>query len=295
MKHTVYAETVEGLEIERVKRDYEFSMPTKHFHNEYEIYYLVEGERYYFIENQTYLINKGNLVFINKKQIHKTSMASESFHDRILLEIQGEKFQDIAGILGFDMERFFREKYGVLELEAEEQHHVETIFSEIEKEFLTKSVGYEAIVRMKVIELIVYAYRCMKNVGFEKQPETVQTAKHQKVHEVAEYIIQNYQASLSLENIAQHFFVSKCYLSRIFKEVTGFTVNEFINMQKIRAAQELLSDQDYNITEISQILGYESITYFEKVFRKYAETSPLKYRKKLASIRGPVREKRKEA
>lgn len=294
MKRTVYHEMIEGLEIERVQRDYEFSMPTKHFHNEYEIYYLVEGERYYFIENQTYLVGRGNLVLVNKKQIHKTSMGAISNHDRILLEIQGEVFEPIAEQLGFNLEKFFSKSYGVYELGTGDKEYVDNLFRDMEHELSQKATGYEAVIKMRIIELIIYADRTKKSFCVQKPVETVQTAKHQKVHEVAEYIIQNYQDSLSLDIIAQKFYVSKCYLSRIFKEVTGFTVNEFINMQKIRAAQELLMKRDYNITEISKLLGYESITYFEKVFRKYVETSPLKFRKKQEGMKEILREKRSE-
>ena len=50
--------------IDRVVRDYNYSMDIRHIHEEYEIYYLLEGERYYFINQQTYLVTPGTLVFI---------------------------------------------------------------------------------------------------------------------------------------------------------------------------------------------------------------------------------------
>lgn len=103
--------------------------------------------------------------------------------------------------------------------------------------------------------------------------------KHRKVDEVASYIIGHYDNRLSLEMIADHFYVNKCYLSRIFKEVSGFTVNEYINMIRIRRARELLSGSSMSITEVSESVGYENITYFERVFNQYTQTSPSRYRK----------------
>jgi YesN/AraC family two-component response regulator len=115
------------------------------------------------------------------------------------------------------------------------------------------------------------------------------TPKHRKVSEVASYIIANPSEAISLNNLAEHFYISKHYLSRIFKEVTGFTVSEYINIHRIKRAKELLLHTDYNISEVANLCGYESITYFERVFSKYTETSPLKYRNQYKKILRPVR------
>ena len=83
--HWLYNELVDGFHIDRVVRDYNYSMDIRLIHEEYEIYYLLEGERYYFINQQTYLVTPGTLVFIDKEQIHRTGMASAGPHpDRIV-------------------------------------------------------------------------------------------------------------------------------------------------------------------------------------------------------------------
>ena len=84
-----------------------------------------------------------------------------------------------------------------------------------------------------------------------------------------------------LEEIAGRFFISKSYLSRIFKEVTGFTVNEYLNIRRIMKAKQLLSTPEPNVTAISEMLGYENVSYFERVFKKYAHTTPLRFRRQV--------------
>ena len=66
--HWLYNELVDGFHIDRVVRDYNYSMDIRHIHEEYEIYYLLEGERYYFINQQTYLVTPGTLVYIDTHQ-----------------------------------------------------------------------------------------------------------------------------------------------------------------------------------------------------------------------------------
>ena len=60
MEQTVFSEKMMGLTIDEVIRDYEFTMQTKHFHDSFELYFLLEGERYYFIDRETYPCKKGN-------------------------------------------------------------------------------------------------------------------------------------------------------------------------------------------------------------------------------------------
>lgn len=280
MRQTVFEESLDGITIDRVIRDYEYSMPTKHFHDEYEIYYLIEGERFYFIGQHTYLIKKGSLVFINRNEIHKTGIASSPYHDRILIEFTEEPFASFFSQFGdLDVREFFKEHNGVIEIDEREQSYVENLLITIQSEIHHKHPGYRLRVMSTLSELLIYAKRYVST--HQTTPiKASEMARHQKVDQVAEYIIANCSENLSLETLAAHFYINKCYLSRIFKEVTGFTVNEYINIHRINKATKLLTSTNDPISEIAEACGYESLTYFEKVFRTYREISPLKYRTK---------------
>ena len=114
--HWLYNELVDGFHIDRVVRDYNYSMDIRHIHEEYEIYYLLEGERYYFVNQQTYLVTAGTLVFIDKEQIHRTGMASAGpHHDRIVLGIMEEPFSTfLASFGGLQLQSFFTEQGSIL-------------------------------------------------------------------------------------------------------------------------------------------------------------------------------------
>lgn len=281
MRNVVYGESAVGLYIDRVIRDYEFDMPYRHTHEEYEIYYLVEGERYYFIENQIYHVKKGSLVFIDRNQIHKTGQYGDSHHERIAVEIKAEPFSSFLACTGeLVLADFFRENQGVLELSPQDQEYVLSLLDGIASEIHTQDPGYRMMTMTKLARLLFFAKRLWKHNTASASTTSLSTsATHQKVSEVASYITSHYAEASTLDTVARHFYMSKSYLSRIFKEITGYTVNEYINVNRIQQARRLLLESDKNITEISECLGYESITYFEKIFRKYTETSPLKYRR----------------
>ncbi|KLU72252.1 MAG: hypothetical protein RHS_1879 [Robinsoniella sp. RHS] len=281
MRKVLYSESIDGIMIDRVVRDYEFTMPSKHTHDEYEIYYLVAGERYYFIEKQTYHIKKGSLVFINRNQIHKTGQYGDSYHERIVIEFLDEPFSTFLASTGeLSLAEFFRKNQGVLQLDVPRQKYVLSLLDGIADEMYTCDPGYRMMTMTKLARLLFFAMRHWSN-SVSSAPTTAlsTSATHQKVSEVASFITANYDSACSLAHIADHFYMSKSYLSRIFKEITGYTVNEYINVNRIQQARILLAETDLSITEIAERLGYESITYFEKIFRKHTETSPLKYRK----------------
>lgn len=282
MRNIVYKESDVGLTIDRIVRNYDFDMPHKHVHEEYEIYYLVDGERYYLIENQIYHVKKGTLVFIDRNQIHKTGQYGDSHHERIAIELKEEPFSSFLASTGeLVLSDFFRRNQGVLELCPKNQEYVFSLLNGIAAEIHTKDPGYRMMAMTKLARLLFFAQRFWDNNRLNAGTTSISTtATHQKVSEVASYITDHYDEACSLDDVARHFYISKSYLSRIFKEITGYTVNEYINVNRILQAQKLLIESDMNITEIAACLGYESITYFEKIFRKYTETSPLKYRKR---------------
>ena len=269
-----------GIFVERLSRPYEYTMERRHFHREYEIYYLLSGERYYFIDSKTYPVRAGPLVFINRGQIHKTSVGKDAAHERLLIQIREERLsQWIGAEAKRALEKFFRENSGILNLEGTQRKEIEEILMRIETEALENIYGSRRLVEVLTAELLLRCARILEGRERKKEEGGVPSARHSKVQEVAEYIGNHFRQEISLELLAEHFFVSKYYLCRIFKDITGFTVNEFTNVTKVKHAAILLEKTDWSITEIAGESGYDSITYFEKMFKRYLGMTPSQYKK----------------
>ncbi len=279
MRQVIYEETMTGITISRLIRNYEFSMPSKHIHDEYEIYYLIRGERSYFIKDRIHHIEAGSLVFINKNTIHMTTQSGASYHERIVIEFRDEPLASLFACTGeLNLEDFFSVHQGVIQVPPSEQNYVLSLLDGIGRELNIQDPGYRFMALDKLARLLLFSLRYLK---FNHPSSTLSTtAAHQKVTEVASYISAHYVEADSLDQVARRFYMSKSYLSRIFKEVTGYTVNEYINVNRIQKARELLSESSLSIAEIARFLGYGSLTYFEKIFRQHTEISPLKYRKR---------------
>ena len=176
MERTVFSEKMAGLTIDEVIRDYEFTMQTKHFHDSFELYFLLEGERYYFIDRETYHVKKGMVVLVNRQQIHKTSLAGKSYHDRILLPISQEGFSPLleqAGVV--PLTRMFEENYGVTELPEKIWEQVKRLLFEIRDELKEKQGKYDGMVKLKLAEILLligYIISGEENYRRYRRPDT---------------------------------------------------------------------------------------------------------------------------
>ena len=92
------------------------------------------------------------------------------------------------------------------------------------------------------------------------------------------------------DELAGRFYMSRSYLCRIFKEVTNFTVSEYVNLFRIAASREYLLNREMTMTEIANRLGFNSLTYFERVFKQLMSVTPGEYRKQYLGARGKRRD-----
>lgn len=292
MEKIIFLEQIGGLMVEQVVRDHEYSMYSRHFHESYELYFLLRGERYYFIDRETYLVKEGMAVIVSRNQIHKTSMAGDSYHDRILLQMEEHWLAPLLERLGLPKpEQLFRRLNGVVEYTSRDWELLSGYLGRLKQEMKERREGAEVMIKLLVTQILVLTARNQGRDG-SSEAETengsflvsdsyqARTAKHQKIREVTEYLLNHYASRESQEELAARFYVSKSYLCRIFKEVTGFTLNEYQNMARIKKAQELLTQTGDSVTEIAAQVGFETITYFERVFKKHTGERPLQYRKK---------------
>lgn len=97
------------------------------------------------------------------------------------------------------------------------------------------------------------------------------------VKRAVEYIHRNKRKKISTASISEYLHVNASYLSKIFHKETGKTISEYILSMKMDQAEILLNSHFYNLTEVSEALGYENYAYFSRQFKKYFGYSPENY------------------
>ena len=104
--------------------------------------------------------------------------------------------------------------------------------------------------------------------------------KKQNVLPVKQYLDEHYQEKISLDFLAEHFFISKYYLTRVFREQFGVSISSYLMNRRVTKAKYMLRFSDEKIKTIGYKCGLGEPHYFSRVFRHMEGMSPLEYREK---------------
>ena len=96
-----------------------------------------------------------------------------------------------------------------------------------------------------------------------------------------DYIRQNFQKDLTLDEVSKIVDISPYYFSKLFKQETGENFIEYLTKIRMKHAEKLLLDPSYSIKEICVMSGYGDPNYFSRIFKKYEGVTPSEYRERL--------------
>lgn len=103
------------------------------------------------------------------------------------------------------------------------------------------------------------------------------------IHEIEAFLHANFDRDVKLQEISEHFYISREYISRRFKQEFNVTISDYILNIRMRKAKALLENNDLKIYEIANMIGYQDDKYFRKVFKKIEGITPNEYRAKVES------------
>ncbi|MCI5569233.1 MAG: helix-turn-helix domain-containing protein [Candidatus Alectryocaccobium sp.] len=104
--------------------------------------------------------------------------------------------------------------------------------------------------------------------------------KAELAHKARSLIEQSYADKFSLQNIADELYVNRSYISRVFTEVNGYTLVRYHNYIRCIRSLEMLDDPRMKIEDVSEKVGYSSLSHFIKEFKRQFGVTPSEYRKR---------------
>lgn len=132
---------------------------------------------------------------------------------------------------------------------------------------------------MKINELL--SALCCLLMAESWHPESRSPGKgHQSLLDIREYLRDHLSEKITLDTLSEKFYVNKYYLTRLFKNEYGLTINEYLLQIRISHAKELLRFSTLSIEEIGESCGITPLYYFSRIFKGVEGISPRDYRKK---------------
>lgn len=96
-----------------------------------------------------------------------------------------------------------------------------------------------------------------------------------------QYIEDHFVENMKLSDLTNHVSLSTSYFSALFKRTTGIGVIEYLNQTRIRKATEIFASHgDYSVSEVAYMVGFDNLSYFSKIFKKYEGMTPAEYKRK---------------
>ena len=149
-------------------------------------------------------------------------------------------------------------------------------FKEMINEFQSCRVGFQELLVMYLRQIFLLIQRSR----LEQKP-AVSTYLQEEMEMARRYFNEHYNEAINIEEFALSRSMSVSWFLRNFKQATGMSPMHYILINRINNAVSLLETTDYNVTEISTIVGYENPMYFSRLFKKQKGVSPTEYRKLL--------------
>ncbi len=245
-----------------LKRTPTSSSTAKNWHENLEFQWCTEGKGFVILDGKKYSFYKNDIIAVNSNVIHYTGTSehleyscliiSTSFCTQIGIDYTQIHFDPI--IHDHDIVDLFK-KLQLLYLNETEPFRITALYS----------VVIELMLSICKSHAKMYQVTNLKKPQFEDVKATIQ------------YLRENFQKKLSLDQIAQNIYADKYVLSRNFKKITGQTIIEYLNCYRCKKAAEFI-EEGSSVAEAALQCGFENMSFFTKTFKHYLNKLPSQYK-----------------
>ncbi|WP_248923962.1 AraC family transcriptional regulator [Paenibacillus hamazuiensis] len=268
-----------GIYVRADADDWQYSWPV-HTHEGLEVYYFIRGDANYIIGENIYDLSPGDMLLFRGSTIHRVNPSKDVPYIRSYVNFKESFLREQMSEDMFEklMSMFDSANGTLIRWAPEEREEIETYFRAIHRENERESFGYELVLKTLLIQLLIATYRKAKRLH-EIAPAGQQSHSQENVRRILQYINQHFTENFSLQDLSNELHLNKYYMCHCFKEVTGYTINNYIISKRIEEAKKMLRTTDEPIAFISEKLGFNTAVHFSRSFKKFAGVSPQYYRK----------------
>ena len=251
----------------------EYGDEVVHSHRFYEIFYILEGAISHTLNGENHILRAGDMVFLNLTDVHSFNREEGNTCKHRDIIIHTDFFDSICSFMGDS----FREAYHnntfpkILSLSLEQMEDYE---NRITNAILTSSTNSEfwmASTRALCISLL--------NHLVEEKIRHNDAYYPMWFRELLGRFHMNEFLKVGLDDILEPFHFNKSYLCRRFRQYTGYTMTEYLNQIRLQQAAFQLQYTDNTILSICNNVGFSSVSYFNKLFKKTYGVTPKAFRK----------------
>ena len=262
-----------------------------HHHDFYEIYFFLSGNVQYNIESRSYLLTPGDILLISPMELHQPVFGpDQNPYERIVVWIN-KQFLDSLGLVEHGLADCFDTTApghtNRLSLEGVPRQMITFQLEQLIQATEIQDAYSEIYALSYLVQALVQINRLVLQM---KYSEEIRSASDSAVYSILSYINDHYSEDLSLDFLANKFFISKYHLSREFGRLVGTSVHRYIIQKRLVMAKQMMSE-GVPSTEVYQHCGFGDYSNFYRAFRTEYQISPKEFALQIRE-NDPVRSER---
>ena len=250
-----------------------------HWHEQLEFLYFVAGEATIECGSTTIAASKGDLIVVNSNELHYgISRSTNLAYYALIADISLLNSKSIDAAETKFITLISQNRILLRNLIANDNKVTDCMLTII-NEIKTREFGFELAIKSELYRLLTLLLRGHVATVLSKEEYTERLKNVERFSPIFQHIDERYMDDLSIEFLSEKTGLSRFHFSRLFKELTGRTVTEYVTATRLNKADYLLRHSSLSISDIAAATGFNDIYYFSRTFKKHKKISPSTLRK----------------
>lgn len=281
MNETAMLERTPSLKIDYQSGPLSRTGPLMHCHDSCELAFFERARVRIFLKDRQYEICDGDVLFIDEYEIHKIVYPAGGEYARFVINFRKSTVEQALIALGIPdaLSDMCASAIRKVHLNRKQFEACKMLFAglggEKDRDRVTADDHWlTAEIKLRLIRALMALHEPYRQAAESTWPQSNPHARA-----LLAYIDAHYRETINLDAVEKELGISRYHLCHLFKQFTGFTVMQYVQMKRVLEARLLLRDCEKKIIDISFECGFGSIQHFYRIFKKMAGCTPLEYRK----------------
>lgn len=244
-----------------------------HYHDFDKITIFIKGHVTYTIEGKSYELSPYDIVLVRHNDIHRLVVDNSQIYERIIVYIS-PNFMNAYKTDSYDLSYCFQkaeeEHSNVLRIPSLKNSSLFQSITRLEKSFSDDGYASDLYRQVLFLEFMIHLNRAAR----KNRLEFIDTDNcNTKILDILQYINENLNHDLNIDILSDHFYISKYYMMRLFKQETGYTLGHYISQKRLLLAKELILT-GVSGTQACFDCGFKDYSTFSRAYKKLFHESP---------------------
>lgn len=257
-------------------------IPAFHSHPEYEIYYFHRGRSNYLIGDRIYTLSPGDLIIMHGMTLHCAKVYEHLDYVRTVIHFNPSFVLEFARHFpGVRLLQPFEElKNHRLNLKGKTRAEFEQLLCRMNRLAQRRDGISRHRFSLLFVDLLLFIHPLFRQTMADRNE--FPSEKEKNVQNIVSFLDQHYMEDLNLDLLEKKLHMSKYYLSKIFKEVTGVTIFDYLYQRRINQAKVLfLMEKERTATEVCYQVGFKHLAHFSRMFKARVGLTPEQFKRQM--------------